>query len=101
MTDKDKALCTAIKAWGYSDIVHGRKTRGEALREAADRIEAQAAEIERLKREVMLQMGWKTEAQNEVERLREALRDILRGDDPAIPGAIEHIARAALGKDHD
>jgi hypothetical protein len=48
MTD-DKALCTAIKAWGYSDIVHGRKTRGEALREAADRIEAQAAEIERLR----------------------------------------------------
>jgi hypothetical protein len=49
MTDDDKALCTAIKAWGYSDIVHGRKTRGEALREAADRIEAQAAEIARLR----------------------------------------------------
>jgi len=63
-----------------------------------DRIKSQAAEIERLKREVMLQMVWKTEAQNEVERLLEALRDILRGDDPAIPGAIEHIARAALGE---
>jgi hypothetical protein len=62
------------------------------------KVEAQAAEIQRLKREVMLQMGWKTEAQNEVERLREALRDILRGDDPAIPSAIEHIARAALGE---
>lgn len=91
-----------------------------------DYVHALEAEIERLKREVMLQMGWKTEAQNEVERLersrsawedearhyagnseywqteterlREALRDILRGDDPAIPSAIEHMARAALGE---
>ena len=46
------------------------------LKEAADRIEAQAREIERLKVEVMRQMKWKTEAQNDVDEMAVALDNI-------------------------
>lgn len=49
-----------------------RYAQERAVGPLSDAVEAQAAEIARLKREVMLQMGWKTEAQNEIERLREA-----------------------------
>ncbi len=69
LTDNDKALVERLR----DESIVGMPMENEA----ADRIEALRAEIE---------------------RLREALRDILRGDDPAIPGAIEHIARAALGE---
>lgn len=86
MTDNDKALVKQLR-WPQPP---GHTT----LAQAADRIEAQAAEIERLKREVMLQMGWKTEAQNEVERLRKALRNIL---DLQLSCA-KVIARTALGE---
>jgi hypothetical protein len=74
VTDDDKTLVKRLR-WSASGKVGAEQARLE--RNAADRIEAQAAEIE---------------------RLRGALRDILRGDDPSIPGAIEHIARTALGE---
>ncbi len=44
--------------------------------EAADRIEALTAENERLKREVLLQMRWKTEAQDEADTLAMTLDNI-------------------------
>jgi hypothetical protein len=57
----------------------------------SDIIEAQAARLAEADALIDLQ-------NQDIGRLREALRDILRGEDPAIPGAIEHIARAALGE---
>lgn len=65
--------CKAILALGLSEQPSPYTCKHGCERDALkDTIEQQAAEIARLKREVMLQMGWKTEAQNEIERLREA-----------------------------
>ncbi len=84
MIDDDKALVEQCKtcakltpgmeqsaaslAAQIGNVVFCREC-GRSYNTSAQIIESQAAEIERLKREVMLQMGWKTEAQNEVERL--------------------------------
>jgi hypothetical protein len=60
-------------------------------RAAIDRIEALTAENERLKREVLLQMGWKTEAQSEADTLAADLNYAL-GDNSRLREALEKIA---------
>lgn len=62
---------------------------------AADRIEAISAENERLNAEVMRQIKWKTEAQNDADELAVVLDNIANESSDAWARGI---ARAALGE---
>ena len=78
MTDKAKALVERLRAKytvtdEFSTI---RRPVNPDGHEAADRIEALEAENERLKVEVIRQMKWKTEAQNDVDEMAVALDNI-------------------------
>jgi hypothetical protein len=59
----------------WIDEAH-RENEWSDLMDVRYRIEALTAENERLKREVLLQMGWKTEAQKRLALLEEALEFI-------------------------
>ena len=72
--------------------------KGDYSIEAADRIEALEAENERLTAEVVRQMQWKTEAQNEAEELATALDNIAKECSDAWARGK---ARAALGESHE
>lgn len=57
MTDEDKALVERLRDTAEQDATYGYEARGGLFDEAADRIEAQAAEIERLREALKHQGG--------------------------------------------
>jgi hypothetical protein len=92
--DLDRTLC----------VKHGLRDRN-----AADELRRQHADIEQLKAQVFLQMKWKTDAQNESERLLEinaelleALEDLLQEYDVQMSAYqemdVQRRARAAIAK---
>lgn len=62
-------------------------------------IETQAREIERLKAEVMRQMQWKTEAQNDADEMAAALDNI--ANESSDTWAREKARTALAGDSHD
>ncbi len=101
MTDEAKALVERLRwsHWYYEDAGENTSYTSEAPLEAADLIETQAREIERLKAEVMRQMQWKTEAQNDADEMAAALDNI--ANESSDTWAREKARAALAGDSHD
>ena len=89
------------KALQLADALDNALVYGLRGREAAAELRRQHADIQQLNAQVFLQMKWKTEAQDENERLREALEGLVEAAEQA-PGmgpciALD-LARAAIAK---
>ena len=99
MTDEAKALVERLREeteWtNQRPYFHAH---GKCI-EAADLIETQAREIERLKAEVMRQMQWKTEAQNDADEMAAALDNI--ANESSDTWAREKARATFAGDSHD
>lgn len=73
MTDEDKALVERLRDTAEQDATYGYEARGGLFDEAADRIEAQAAEIERLEALFTNATYEARDMMEEIERLRAEL----------------------------
>jgi hypothetical protein len=104
MTDDDKALAGELRGIAAELSCNQYAAQVWVIGQAADRIEAQAAEIEELKSWKAAEDAHHHKLRAEIERLREALRDVLTGSTDIecgerviYAGAVKSV-RAALGE---